>query len=50
MYRLLPLICCVLLTGTSLALAAPLAAAEWKLVWSDEFDRPGPPDPSKWSY
>ncbi len=22
----------------------------WKLVWSDEFDRPGQPDPTKWSY
>lgn len=25
-------------------------AAEWKLVWSDEFDKPGLPDPAKWSY
>jgi beta-glucanase (GH16 family) len=23
---------------------------EWKLVWSDEFDRDGLPDPAKWSY
>ena len=22
----------------------------WKLVWSDEFDAPGLPDPKKWSY
>ena len=22
----------------------------WKLVWSDEFDKPGLPDPEKWSY
>ncbi len=22
----------------------------WKLVWSDEFDQPGLPDPAKWSY
>jgi beta-glucanase (GH16 family) len=28
----------------------PLVAAEWKLVWSDEFDRDGMPDPAKWSY
>jgi len=28
----------------------PLPAAEWKLVWSDEFDKPGPPDASKWDY
>jgi beta-glucanase (GH16 family) len=24
--------------------------AGWKLVWHDEFDRPGLPDPSRWSY
>jgi beta-glucanase (GH16 family) len=23
---------------------------DWKLVWSDEFDEPGLPDPAKWSY
>jgi len=22
----------------------------WKLVWSDEFDKPGQPDPAKWAY
>jgi beta-glucanase (GH16 family) len=26
------------------------APAGWKLVWSDEFERPGLPDPAKWSY
>ena len=26
------------------------AAADWKLVWSDEFDRDGLPDPAKWDY
>ena len=25
-------------------------AAEWKLVWSDEFDKPGAPDSQKWGY
>jgi beta-glucanase (GH16 family) len=30
--------------------ASPLPAAEWKLVWSDEFEKPGQPDPAKWSY
>ena len=25
-------------------------ASEWKLVWSDEFDRPGLPDAAKWQY
>ena len=32
-----------------LAGACP-AAEGWKLVWSDEFDKPGPPDPNKWDY
>jgi len=22
----------------------------WKLVWADEFDKPGSPDPAKWTY
>lgn len=30
--------------------SAPAAAADWKLVWSDEFDRDGLPDPQRWSY
>ncbi len=25
-------------------------AGEWKLVWSDEFDKAGLPDPAKWGY
>jgi beta-glucanase (GH16 family) len=25
-------------------------AAQWKLVWSDEFDRDGLPDPARWTY
>ncbi len=28
----------------------PVGAADWHLVWSDEFDKDGLPDPSKWSY
>lgn len=32
------------------ALALPIHAAPWELVWSDEFDQPGPPDPAKWGY
>jgi beta-glucanase (GH16 family) len=27
-----------------------LLAGDWKLVWSDEFDKPGLPDPAKWNY
>jgi len=30
--------------------ALPADAGEWKLVWSDEFDRPGLPDASHWDY
>jgi beta-glucanase (GH16 family) len=30
--------------------AEPGAPAGWTLVWHDEFDRPGLPDPSHWSY
>ncbi len=36
------------------ALVVPAAAAQtsdaWKLVWSDEFDKDGKPDPAKWGY
>jgi beta-glucanase (GH16 family) len=36
------------------AQAAPAAAATedspWRLVWADEFDTDGPPDPKKWGY
>jgi beta-glucanase (GH16 family) len=30
--------------------AAPGQAAEWRLIWSDEFDKPGLPERSKWTY
>jgi alpha-galactosidase len=29
---------------------APAAETEWKLVWSDEFEKAGIPDPAKWGY
>ena len=29
---------------------APQAPAGYELVWSDEFDRDGPPDPAQWGY
>jgi len=38
-----------ILTLLLVLITAPLPAAEWKLVWSDDFDKPGPPDPAKWS-
>jgi beta-glucanase (GH16 family) len=34
----------------ALVLASSAAAQEWKLVWSDEFDGAGLPDPQKWDY
>jgi beta-glucanase (GH16 family) len=33
-----------------LLLAAPAWADDWKLVWSDEFEKAGAPDPEKWNY
>jgi beta-glucanase (GH16 family) len=40
----------MLALALALVLAPGLAAADWKLVWADEFDRDGAPDPSKWTY
>lgn len=34
----------------SAAAAQPAGARAWKLVWSDEFDQPGRPDPARWTY
>jgi beta-glucanase (GH16 family) len=39
-------LCFVLLLSTTLA----SADSGWKLVWSDEFEGQGHPDPEKWSY
>lgn len=39
------LLACIYLLAVSSAFADG-----WKLVWSDEFDKPGPPDPTKWNY
>jgi beta-glucanase (GH16 family) len=40
------------LIGVLLVLSAALSAnaADWKLVWNDEFDKPGLPDGAKWDY
>ena len=36
---------------TVLLAAAPGWSAEkWKMVWHDEFDKNGPPDPANWNY
>lgn len=56
--RTLSLICCLIFIAVStffgshkeLALSAADGAAGWQLVWSDEFDYSGPPDPAKWGY
>jgi beta-glucanase (GH16 family) len=40
----------VLLIAPVLALPFFTVAAEYKLVWSDEFDKDGSPDPAKWTY
>ena len=29
---------------------APVNSTTWKLAWSDEFDKPGAPDPSNWGF
>lgn len=31
-------------------LSLPARADNWKLAWSDDFDRPGLPDPANWTY
>jgi beta-glucanase (GH16 family) len=38
------------IVATFLLLAPSSRAAEWKLVWQDEFDKNGPPDPANWDY
>jgi beta-glucanase (GH16 family) len=32
------------------AAAPSMCGADWQLVWSDEFDRDGLPDPAKWNF
>ncbi len=39
-----------LVTLFFLAVTTTASAADWKLIWSDEFDKPGLPDESKWTY
>jgi len=40
------------LIGALLAVSTAMTAGagEWKLVWSDEFDKVGLPDPARWGY
>jgi beta-glucanase (GH16 family) len=45
-------VCLMLCTFNMAAEPMPdqAAPAGWKLVWADEFDHPGAPDPTKWIY
>ena len=40
----------LLISQTQFATTATQSSNEWQLVWSDEFDYNGLPDPRKWSY
>lgn len=46
MGSLRPTAACLLIMGVMMS----AAAAEWTLVWSDEFDGTGLPDPARWDY
>jgi len=46
-YLIMAALTAVAFAGT--ATAQP-AAREWKLVWSDDFDKAGRPDPARWNY
>jgi len=40
----------IVLATLAVSTASSADAEDWKLVWSDEFDKPGQPDPAKWTY
>lgn len=40
----------LILLGFTVLTATAADPPGWKLVWSDEFDKPGQPDPAKWGY
>jgi beta-glucanase (GH16 family) len=47
----LPLLLLTFALGACAGLGGPWKEGDgWKLVWADEFDAPGAPDPTKWSY
>ena len=48
--KMRPLFTVWMLGATFVLAAAAQASPEWKLVWSDEFDKDGTPDPAKWTY
>jgi len=39
-----------LLIGLLVLMSVPAWAGEWKLVWSDDFNEPGLPNPAQWDY
>src|SRR5208282_4608797 len=39
-----------LFLSTWLFVSTAWSADDWKLVWSDEFNTNGPPDPANWNY
>jgi len=49
-----PALLCILIAGFqkqgAVPVASPHPADEWQLVWSDEFNTDGPPDPANWTY
>ena len=49
MKRIPILLACLAAVASTGAATSP-APAGWQLVWSDEFDQNGLPDPAKWDY
>ncbi len=47
--KLVAMICLILLAISVIGLSKP-NSEKYKLVWSDEFDKPGRPDSTKWIY
>jgi len=47
---MLPLLITTFLMLGAAMTALPASAADWELVWSDDFDHDGLPDPKKWDY
>ena len=47
--KLILYVAAVLLAGSwSVNADSGKAPSEWKLIWADEFDKDGKPDPAKW--
>ncbi|MES2202036.1 MAG: glycoside hydrolase family 16 protein [candidate division FCPU426 bacterium] len=48
--KMLTLGCFLAMLGSCASVGGWKEGGGWKLVWSDEFDKDGAPDPSKWGY